>query len=92
MRKSMIALWEARTDKELSAEPVLNVIDRDTRQPMNQSNANFTFCHRPLTLSSKRGNHSGALRSEHGPASPIPASGYHCPKIAVCSRVPLDSA
>jgi len=42
MWKSMIALWEARADKELAAEPVLNVIDRDTCQSMNRRNAKFT--------------------------------------------------
>jgi len=36
-------------------EPVLNVIDRDTCQPMNQSNAKFTVCHKSVTLSGKRG-------------------------------------
>jgi len=32
-----------RADREQVAEPVLNAIDRDTCQPMSQSNANSRF-------------------------------------------------
>jgi len=88
----MIALWEARADKDPAVEPVLNVIDRDALPTHEPEQRQIHPLSQSVTLSGgSQVIRSGALRSERGPALPAPINGHHRPKIAVCSQVPLDS-
>jgi len=81
----MIVLWAVRADTELAAEPVLNVgrprCLRTRESEQYQVHVLLQVCRLEWPAGV---THSGALRSERGPAFPTPVNGCHRPKIAVC--------